>query len=82
MAHHDGNVIAMIVGKRAVPSHQEVMSLEKDFQIVGVKGHELDGVVDPARCQERFGQEACLKVEKNSGFQIQNFDNMQNFISF
>lgn len=55
--HHDGDVMALVVGQGPVHAQQEVLGLPEAAEILGVQPHDHGDVVHPARRDEGFDEE-------------------------
>jgi len=44
-AHHDSDVVSIVIRKRSVAAHQEVLSLEKADEVRRMKGHHLEVMI-------------------------------------
>lgn len=47
-AHHDGDVVTLVVGQRPVHAQQEVLGLPEAAEVLGVQPHDHGDVVHPA----------------------------------
>lgn len=47
-SYHDSNVVSIVVWKRSIAPHEEVLRPQKDLEVVGVVRHKLDTVIHPS----------------------------------